>query len=136
MKSVNHFCKRLIELGNTDGHKNTQDNTVHRFFLSAERYLIDFATDFRSEGWQQYDTDQDASYFGVWFNHKSLLILTYAEGDWIMVLCQDAEHFNAEIKALNEYHLNGFICKTVDTETGEVTTYVQNRSKFLIGGGE
>ena len=136
MKSVNHFCKRLIELGEKDNHPNPQGNTVHRFFLSAERYLIDFATNFRAEGWQQYDTDQDAHYFGVWFNHKSLRVLSYAEGDWTLVSCLDAEHFNAEIEALNEFHLDGFAFKTIDTETGQVTTYVQNRSEFLIGGGE
>jgi hypothetical protein len=84
---------------------------------------------------EQYDTNQDACYFGVWVNKKTLQIRTYAEGDITLVTCPDAEHFNAEIKSMNEFYSEGFITKTID-ESGEMTVYRQDRNQFFIKEGE
>src|SRR5438132_508470 len=73
------------------------DKQIRRAFLPSERYGVDFAEDFKAEGWEQFDTDQDAHYFGVWVNRGRLQTLTYAEGDWTLVTCSDREHYNAEI---------------------------------------
>lgn len=32
-------------------------------------------------GWKQYDTAQDAPYFGVWYHPEFRIFVTYAEGD-------------------------------------------------------
>jgi hypothetical protein len=103
---------------------------VHRSFYPSERYQIDFADDLTSEGWEQFDTDQDAPYFGVWLNRRKLLTLTYAEGDWTLVACPDAEHYNAEVASCIQFYGEGYMFKTLD-ESG-VTEYRQDRSRFLI----
>lgn len=42
-----------------------------------------------SDGWQQYDTDQDAYYFGIWINPVKRETFTYAEGDTLHVIAPD-----------------------------------------------
>ena len=111
-----------------DTRTNERGNVIHDWFAPAERYLVDFAPDFSSEGWEQFDTDQDAHYFGVWVNPVKELVLTYAEGDWSLIVCKD---YYAEIRSMIEFYGEGMICKAIDTETGTVTKCVQDRAKFL-----
>ena len=113
--------------------KNAQRNTVYRMFLPAERYLVDFADDFTSAGWEQFDTSQDAAYFGVWLNRRLRATRTYAEGDWTLVECSDDEHYNAEVTDAIRFYDEGRIARAIDS-AGNVTDYVQDRSTFLIGG--
>lgn len=116
---------------------------IYRDTFSKSRYLIDFADDFSLSGWQQYDTDQDASYFGVWVNPKLYMTLTYAEGDWCLVVAPDCVAYNAEIKEMNEFYGEGCIMQTIDYDRGLGipdlhTIYRQDRSKFSVpvsGGG-
>ncbi len=44
---------------------NERGNTVFRSFHSTERYRFDFRLCTKEKGWTQYDTNQDAWYFGV-----------------------------------------------------------------------
>jgi len=104
---------------------------IIRAFYPSERYIIDFA-DFKSEGWEQFDTDQDAHYFGVWVNKTTLQTLTYAEGDWSLVTCDTKEQYNKEIESMIDFYDEGFIAIGIDPEKGESTKYVQDRSKFYI----
>jgi hypothetical protein len=128
MKSVKEYCRQLF----TDpGTENERGNMVLRAFLPSERYRIDFADDFTTEGWEQFDTDQDAPYFGVWVNRHTLETLTYAEGDWTLCKCPDREHYNAEVSSCIQFYGEGYIAKSLDS-TGQWTVYVQERSKFLI----
>jgi hypothetical protein len=113
---------------------NSRGNQVERSFLPTERYRWDFDEKLTAAGWEQYDTDQDAWYFGVWVNKKTLQIRSYAEGDITLVTCPDVEHFNAEIKSMNEFYGEGFIAKTID-ESG-ITVYRQDRNQFFIKGGK
>jgi|19_taG_2_1085344.scaffolds.fasta_scaffold133391_1 hypothetical protein len=55
-------------------------------------------------GWRQYDTDHDASYFGVWVNHDERLVLDYTEGDVSLVVCPTAESFQSELVSLGEFY--------------------------------
>lgn len=111
-------------------HDKEHGQKVYRLFFPSERYVIDFADEFTADGWEQFDTDQDAPYFGVWVNRGRRHILTYAEGDWTLVVCPTTESYNAEIKEACDFYGKGFICKAIDHETGELTTYVQDRSRF------
>jgi hypothetical protein len=113
-----------------DGERNERGNTIHRMFFPAERYVVDFASDF-CDGWEQFDTSQDAPYFGVWVNRRELLTLTYCEGDWSLVVCEDVQHYNAEVQDAIDFYEEGFIAKAIDDD-GKMTTYVQDRSKFLV----
>ena len=69
-------------------------------FDDSERYEVDFASD--RKNWDQFDTDQDAPYFGVWVNPTELQILQYAEGDWYFIQCQSYEQYNRETDYLTE----------------------------------
>lgn len=111
---------------------NERGNRVHTAFLPAERYLIDFADDFSSAGWEQFDTDQDAAYFGVWVNRRLRSTLTYAEGDWSLVECPDEAHYEAEIRDAIEFYGEGYIALAIDRDGG-ATEYRQDRSAFLTG---
>lgn len=113
---------------------NARGNVVYDMFLPDERYTIDFAPDFSSEGWQQFDTDQDAAYFGVWVNRSKRLTLTYAEGDWTLVECPSAESYRAEITGMCESYGEGMICKSysMDGSAAHVTKYVQDRAKMFL----
>ena len=110
---------------------NDRGNLIYQAFLSDERYSVDFADDFKSEGWEQYDTDQDACYFGVWMNKSKLMTLTYAEGDWSLVVCSDTQHYNAEITDALAFYGEGRIAMTIDDD-GTATEYKQDRAEFLI----
>ncbi len=99
-----------------DVHLNQQGNTVVHRSRSADRYRFDFDADFRAAGWLQFDTNQDASYYGVWVNPKLLRTLSYCEGDVYLVLCPDAQHYNAEIEAACKFHGEGFEFIACDME--------------------
>ena len=111
---------------------NKRGNEVIRsFIVNGERYRWDFDEDFNVQGWEQYDTSQDAWYFGVWINKKLLQIQTYAEGDLTLVKCPDIDHFNAEIADMNKFYEPGFIAKTIGND-GQLTIYRQERQQFFV----
>lgn len=109
---------------------NDRGNAIHRFNASAQRYVIDFADDFKPDGWEQFDTDQDAGYFGVWVNRRQLLTLTYAEGDWSLVVCPDAEHYKAEVQSMIDFYGEGYVAKAIDADW-QMTVFKQDRAGFL-----
>lgn len=131
MKSVNEFCEKLKAVGESDDTPNGRGNQCIRLFCPAERYLIDFAEDFTAEGWQQFDTDQDAHYFGVWCNPQSFRTLTYAEGDWTLVECPDVEHYNAEMQDCINFYGEGRIALVIE-QSGRTVEYRQDREEFIV----
>lgn len=79
--------------------------TIKRYFIvSGDRYRFDFEACTSEYGWQQYDTDQDASYFGVWVHIKDREIVTYAKGDVSVVRCATVEQFQREIEIMNDFY--------------------------------
>ena len=113
----------------TNTRTNERNNTVQSTFRSTERYEWD-QPEFFKQGWEQYDTSQDAWYFGVWVNKQTKQILTYAEGDIILISCPTIESYNEEIKHMNNFYEEGYICKTI--ENNGTTTYIQDRNIFFI----
>jgi hypothetical protein len=78
----------------------------HGFLLDSERYAFDFGGCSYERGWAQVDTNQDASYFGVWTNPTERKIFTFAEGDTTLVECDtDAEYQTAILSTLLCYRL-------------------------------
>lgn len=104
-------------------------NRVRRTFVNGEGSMSRYVYD--RLHWEQYDTSQDAWYFGVWANKARLRILTYAEGDVTLVECPDAIAFNLEIESMNRFYGEGFVAKTIDLD-GTLTTYRQDRNCFFI----
>ena len=112
---------------------NTRGNKITRgFVFCGERYFFDFEYCKPSNGWKQFDTDQDAWYFGMWVNPVKLQTITYAEGDIIIVDCPDVEHYNAEIEDAIKFYGEGYEFKAIDMEEKTCTTYRQDRTMFLI----
>jgi len=71
---------------------------------SADRYLYDFNLCPAKEGWQQWDTDQDAHYFGVWWNPVARVTCTYAEGDESIVVCNTEAAWKAELQDMCDFY--------------------------------
>lgn len=71
-----------------------------------DRYWYDFGDGLPGErsDWRQYDTEQDAHYFGVWINLKTRQTFCYAEGDTTLVTCDDDAGLALELKAMEEFH--------------------------------
>lgn len=128
MKSVNAFAASLFN--DQADQWNARGNAIRRAFLPCDRYRVDFADDFTAEGWEQFDTDQDASYFGVWVNRQTLQTLTYAEGDWTLVTCPDKQRYRLEIEDAIRFYGEGYIAKVLDAN-GTKTTFRQDRMRFL-----
>ncbi len=83
---------------------NERGNTILRSFHPADRYQFDFKLCTKEKGWRQYDTTQDAWYFGVWVHPEKRTIITYAEGDVTAVNCSTEESYHAELKDMAEFY--------------------------------
>lgn len=85
--------------------------------MNGERYLFDFEICTAALGWKQYDTDQDAWYYGIWVHPEKRQIVSYTEGDITIVDCPTEESYHAELAAMAEFHgdpppaVIGFQCK-------------------------
>ena len=83
---------------------NDRGNTVTPGSYHGDRYAFDFKHCKPEDGWRQYDTSQDAHYFGVWVNMNERLTFTYCEGDISLVECPTAESFKAELDNADEVY--------------------------------
>ena len=76
---------------------------MHRgFIFEGDRYRFDFGYCAPFKGWKQYDTTQDAWYFGCWVNIKELSVVTYAEGDVTVKLLDNEESMKKELDRMQE----------------------------------
>ena len=83
---------------------NERGNTVTTEFCPADRYLYDFRVCTSDKGWKQYDTDQDAPYFGIWVHVEKRVVFSYVEGDCTTVECPTQESFVAELASMAEFY--------------------------------
>lgn len=115
----------------TNGHGNTVKSWewhAARPFCGDERYYWDFGPCGPRSGWTQYDTDQDAWYFGIWVHMEKRLILTYAEGDLSLVECASSENLKLELAGMAEcYGPPPPSMVAIDTDTGQVTEVYSER---------
>ncbi len=106
---------------------NERGNIVERSFLDADRYLFDFRLCSPQKGWKQYDTNQDAWYFGVWVHPERREILTYAEGDVISIKCPTIQSFQAELNVMAEFYGDPPPAFTVIRPDGKRTRFYDKR---------
>ena len=71
----------------------------NKFCSNRDRYYYDVKLSAES-GWRQYDTAQDAWYFGVWVNPEKLQTLTFAEGDETRCTYDTAEEYHQALKEM------------------------------------
>jgi hypothetical protein len=54
--------------------------------------------------WRQYDTSQDAYYFGTWVHIAERKVFSYTEDDRTLVIRPTANAFEAELRAMAEFY--------------------------------
>jgi hypothetical protein len=107
---------------------NKQGNSV---LVGRSPYENRYKYDFElcpPPNWVQYDTWQDASYFGIWVNTKEHIVVTYAEGDMYIVECPTKETYHAELKNMAEaYGPTQNPAFTAIDDQGNITHYYDKR---------
>lgn len=136
MKSVLEFCGKIRVHGRRDAEPNARGNTIYRIHHGSDRYPVDFCGTFKEEGWEQFDTHQDAHYFGVWVNKLYLMTLSYCEGDWCLVDCPTEAHYFAEVRDAIAFYGEGKIADvySMPEKPGQPVVHVafhQDRQLFL-----
>jgi hypothetical protein len=79
--------------------------TKRDFLPEGDRYIFDFNICTAGKGWAQFDTQQDAAYYGNWVNPTSLEIMAYIEGDVVRHQCENGAEFAAEIRRMSAWHM-------------------------------
>jgi hypothetical protein len=111
--------------------KNERGNDIYdSFIFGTDRYIFDFDLCSHRNGWRQYDTDQDAPYFGVWVNPDRYLVVTYAEGDLSIVDCHNKEGLRAELASMAEFYGPPPAAFTVIDSENNVTKYIDSRPEL------
>lgn len=123
--------KKLVGAGVIPPEYNSRGSKVTRGFMSIDRYYYDRKLK-SSEGWEQYDTTEDAWYFGVWVNVRTRKIFSYTEGDLTLVESPTQEIFIAELKHLAECYEPAQSFSTIDAE-GLTRYYSPRPGDDLIG---
>jgi hypothetical protein len=103
---------------------NERGNAIYDSFHPVrERYYYDQRLVFsrRRRGWRQYDTDQDAWYFGVWVQLERRMVLVFAEGDASLIVCPTVESFRAELASMAAFYGDPPPAWTVIDADGRVT---------------
>ena len=77
---------------------------IKNSFAPGDRYYYDFKKCLPSNGWCQFDTSQDASYFGNWINPLTYELLSYCEGDVTHTTCGTAEDFVRVVRETFIWH--------------------------------
>lgn len=76
----------------------------HYYHVSmSDRYVFDFTHCGLTSDWYQYDTKEDASYFGNWVNPVTLETVSYAEGDICLTQCASPDDYAREIKEMDKF---------------------------------
>lgn len=126
----------LLNAGAYIDEANERGNVIHRDvdadavlgFRGGSRY----AYDGRLQGWRQFDTSNDASYFGVWVNLESRSIMTYCEGDRTLVVCPTDESLKAELDSMEAFYgPTPASMMSIDTD-GSVTHYIDPRPTVTL----
>jgi hypothetical protein len=118
-----------FEAWKNDEAEQEYAKSQRRYFHSdADRYFFDMAMCRSENGWKQYDTNQDAWYFGIWVNLSERQIVTYAEGDLDVEDCADDAALAAKLKEMEEcYGDPPPAFKSICTTTGQATEFYDTR---------
>ena len=107
---------------------NKRGNLIERgFHCMRNRYYYDFGDLKPSNGWKQYDTSQDASYFGIWVNINKRQTFTFCEGDTTLVICPDDKSLQAELDDMARCYGDPPPAFVGIDNTGQVTHYFDER---------
>lgn len=102
--------RRQLNAGQYVDEKNVRGNIVYRDIdadlLLGFRFGDRHGYDRRllAQGWEQWDTTQDASYFGCWIHTSERRTMCYVEGDRVLVQCPDEDSFAAELADMERFY--------------------------------
>ena len=96
------MLQQIDNLGEPENHVDGV-RIWRAFFMFRNRYVYDLAYCTKAEGWKQYDTEQDAPYFGMWYHEKKRILVTYAEGDETIQIADDVESWKKLMKETGEW---------------------------------
>ena len=117
--------KKALKVGRISLELTGTGCHIDRGSHQADRYYYDRTL--LAQGWQQYDTDEDAWYFGIWIHTEKLETFTYAEGDTNHVIAPNVEAFRAELARLYQYHPQAPAFISIDPEAGVVTHHFERK---------
>lgn len=119
------YTNEVNERGNTIYRSEDADNKI-KLRAGQARYVYDGTL--CAQGWQQYDTYQDAWYFGVWVNLELRQIFTYAEGDRSLIECPNEQTLCAELTYMSAFYgepPSSF--RVYDLDNGSATAFYEER---------
>lgn len=87
---------------------------TERHFPNADSYVLDFGACSTTRGYAQIDTGSDAAWYGNWASPAERKVVTYAEGDIIIVQAFNDEEFVAEIRRIADFHRGADEFKGID----------------------
>ena len=100
-------CDGALSRPQRDRHYSSRAGVgikITREFCPGDRYTYDFGFCSYENGWAQFDTAQDASYFGTWANPTRLMILSYCKGDTTLKEAASPEEFAAELREVDAWN--------------------------------
>lgn len=92
---------------------------TERHFPNADRYVLDFGACSASRGYAQLDTGSDAAWYGNWASPSERKVVTYAEGDLIIIQAFTDEEFVGEIRRVADFHREADEFKGIDCGLNE-----------------
>lgn len=103
-------------------------------WMPLNRYVFDFRWRLPKHGWRQFDTSEDASYFGIWVNKIQMRVTTYCEGDLIEIWAPNEKAFNAEIEEMCAFYAKrpAFIVLAEDGDRMIRNKLYEDREEFFI----
>jgi len=109
----------------------TEDKTTTYEFLgdSVNRFYFDRVFSLRDseKGWEQWDTDQDSAWFGVWVNISKLTVVTFAEGDLTTEVYNSQEAMKRGFKHMVSFYGPPPVVVTTINTDGTVTHFSADR---------
>jgi hypothetical protein len=127
---IKNLVRALKEVGEFDQIGPHSGISRWQGQMRGKRYMVDFAPD--REDWNQFDTDQDAEYFGIWVNRRQLQVLTFCEGDWTLEEFPDAGYFNWNLDLLIEQFPDGTIGGMILIQSQTAKMIINDRSQLKV----
>ena len=92
---------------------------VEDFRPLTDRYEFDFGECSCSNGFAQFDTRQDASYFGTWVNPTTRQVVSYTEGDVAHRTAETDAEFVEYVRELADWNKEAGYWLGIDPGIGE-----------------